>query len=180
MKMTKMIALTIPIVLLLMSFARPAAAMKPEMTVIPYHDEGSFDCSTLNPEWAFQFAYIDDGEITITTHFDNNGDPDWIMFQGGYHGTAWNTVSGVATKDSQKVTELWDLKTNEMKWSGYLVIWTIPGKGIVFHDSGHQVFQLDSEGSWNRVWSAGHHDFFDGYDEGGIEHVLSAYCAALA
>jgi len=115
MKMTRIIALAIPIAFLLMSLARPAVAMKPEVTVIPYHDEGTFDCSSLNPDWAFQLAWIDDGELTITTHFDSNGDPDWIMFQGYFFGTEWNTVSGLTTKDNQHITELWDLESNEMK-----------------------------------------------------------------
>ena len=183
MKTTRIVALTIPIAFLLMSFARPAAAMKPEITIISYIYEETIDCSAWNPEWTFQIQRIQDEEDRTVIHFDKNGDPDWIMFEWKWMGTAWSTVSGLTLKDDGHAVELWDLESNIVKWSGFYYHYTIPGKGNVFFDTGHQVFDLNGVQPY---FGAGQHDMFDalnrGIQEGGDPwaYFYVAYCSALA
>ena len=132
MKMTRIIALAIPIAFLLMSFAQPAAATKPEVTVNTWHDEGIWlDCG------AFQVAGEWDGEDRYIYEFDNDGNPIKYVWDIHIHGFSWNTVSGLTIRDDRQSHFELDLATGIWKAAGNHWHWTIPGQGAVLIEGGH-------------------------------------------
>ena len=140
MKMTRMIALSIPIAFLLMSFARPAAAMKPEVEELTGTMEGTYaDCGTFKVEG--RYSYL----LRITTEFDNDGNPKTITYTAHYEGFAWNSVTGLTVRDEERLHVTYDVATGENRLSGPIAHWVIPGRGVVLMESGHSVVYFDGE-----------------------------------
>lgn len=132
MKTTRMIALMIPVMLLFMTLARPAAAIKPEVTVETYHFEGVWlDCGS------FQIAGRYDEEDQFIYMFDNDGNPIKMVWTIHTNGIAWNTVSGLTIRDDRQSHFELDLATGIWKAAGNHWHWTIPGQGAVLIEGGH-------------------------------------------
>ncbi len=177
MKMARVIALSIPVVFLLMSFAQPAAAAKPEVVRDTWeHVDGLWiDCSAVRPEWAFQIMWAGDGRQRSTTYFDNNGDVDRITYNIHWQEIAWNSATGLTVKDDQNWHETYYPATNTWAVSGTFNHWVIHGQGVVLKETGHSTWYWDGA-----VWLA--------LKEHGSPHDLTSVywldltpmCAALA
>jgi len=171
MKMTKIIALTIPIAFLLMSCARPAAATKPEVAEYEFWNEtGTYvGCG------AFSVDYLWDWTLKTTTYFDRDGDVDRITFIIKQVGFATNSVSGLTVKDNMAFQETYYPATDTWAVNGRFLHWVIPGEGLVLVETGHSTWYWDGT-----VWLA--------IKEHGAPHDLSSVywidfapmCAALA
>jgi len=150
-KTTRFLALSIPIAFLLIGFARPTAAVKPEVTEISIeYEEGVFiDCNAVKPEWTFQIAWSGSEHSQITTYFDNNGEMDRMTVSIHYQGIAWNTVSGLSVKDYSDWRETYYPATNTWAVSGHIYHWVVNGQGPVLVETGHSVWYWDGT-----VWLA--------------------------
>ena len=177
MKMTKIIALTIPIAFLIMSCARPAAAAKPEVTIwSEEHLEGLWiDCSTVKPEWDFQIMWAGDVHQRITTYYNNDGGVNRITFNIHWQEIAWNTKSGLTVKDNENWQETYYPDTNTWAVSGMFLHWVIKGEGVALTETGHSTWYWDGT-----TWLA--------IKEHGVPHDLTSVywidftpmCGALA
>ncbi len=149
MKMTRIVALAIPIAFVLLNFAMPVSAVKPETGEIVEHQEGTYiDCSTVKPEWAFRVDWQAEAQLRYSFRYDQNGDPVTAQFHFEFAGTAWNTASGLTVEDNGQYLESYDFATSTFTLSGYIVHWKIPGQGIVILEMGHIYFYQGPSGEW--------------------------------
>ena len=172
MRLTRMIALTLPVAVLLLISAMPVSATPPEVTESAWHEEGTWvDCGT------FRIDYQADVQLRTTTRFDSNGDPKTITYFYRYDGTAWNSVTGLTVlNDDASYQAIYDVASNTWTIDGRYWHWTIPGQGLVLIEGGHTVLYQSSNGDWFAMNHGRPHDT----TPGGYWFDLTPLCTALA
>ncbi len=172
MKMMRLVALAVPIAFVLLNFATPAAATKPDVTVDVYFNyEATYvDCGS------FVVNARADGFIKATTHFDNEGNPILIAIHAQWDGIAWNSVSGFTVRDDERLYVTYDLVTGVNTLSGPIVHWVIPGRGSVLMEGGHSVVYTNPDGTMYSIAHGHPHDL----SPGGNWMDFTPMCAVLA
>jgi hypothetical protein len=146
--------------------APPASATPPTTTIeqrhvrVPHGDCGSFT-----------LVFEADVERKVTTFYDQDGVPVRDVLVRHTDGTVSNSVTGT----SLPITGVWRVTryyadgqlTGRVTQSGRTYVITVPGLGVIFHDTGYGI-QQDGQ----TIFEAGPHDF---------EHFnVGELCAYLA
>lgn len=147
-----------------LALAPPAVAVPPEKVVIEDLHIEQVDSSSCD----FPFLEVFDGRVTITTFFDNEGNPIRVTFHLPFHGTLTNEATGESVSADQVLQETDDLEEGTVSWLGLRFRVTFPGLGVVLLDAGKIVFAADG----NVVFEAGPHQVVNG--------DFAGFCAALA
>jgi hypothetical protein len=141
----------------------PAVAAPPERVVIEdIHIEqvDSTSCS-------FPFLEVFDGRVTITTFFDDQGNPIRIQFHLPFHGTLTNEATGESVSADQVLQLTVDLEEGTESDVGLRFRVVFPGLGIVLLDAGKVVFDADG----NVAFAAGPHQI--------VNEDFAEFCAAF-
>ena len=129
-----------------------------------FRNEGSFvaaDCGT--------FLALEDfvEDVTVTTFFDNAGNPIRVQVHANFNGIITNSETGRTVRDPGHYTITIDLPEGTSTYAGLVFAITVPGEGIAVLDAGKVVF--DAEG--NVIFVGGPHQF--------LEEGPALICAAL-
>jgi hypothetical protein len=121
----------------------------------------------------FGYTFTDTGQFEVkrsdVLYYDNNGTLLREVIDANFVGTVTNDSTGKSLPvDGQRHITL-DYVAGTFTETGVLRHVTVPGEGIVLHESGRIVTSLDDD---SLIFMAGPHQFFSG-DE-------AAFCAALA
>ncbi len=115
----------------------------------------------------FPFLEEFEGTVTITTYFDNAGNPVKVKLHLPFHGTLTNEANGKSVSADQVLIVFQDLEAGTETLVGVRFRVTFPGLGAILLDVGRVVF--DAEG--NVIFEAGPHQI--------IHEDFEAFCAAL-
>jgi hypothetical protein len=146
-----------------LALAAPAAAVPPEKVVIEDLHIEQVDSTSCD----FPFREVFDGRVTITTFFDEQGNPTRVTFHLPFHGTLTNEATGESVSADQVLVETDDLEEGTISWLGLRFRVTFPGLGVVLLDAGKIVFDADG----NVVFEAGPHQV--------VNEDFAEFCAAL-
>jgi hypothetical protein len=129
-----------------------------------FRNEGSFvaaDCGT--------FLALEDfvEDVTVTTFFDNAGNPIRVQVHVNFNGIITNSVTGQTLRDPGHHTIIIDLEEGTTTFAGMVFAITVPGKGIAVLDAGKVVFDAEV----NVIFVGGPHQF--------LEEGPALICAAL-
>lgn len=141
----------------------PAWASQPERTVLVFDDTLIIDDFTCD----FAFEERVTGRITITTFFDQDGNPARLHVTVSGRGEASNPESGQTLRFVQANLFDTDLSTGERTTAGLRFLAYIPGGGVVLLDAGRLVV---SDGQI--TFEAGPHQLITGDTD--------AFCSYLA
>jgi hypothetical protein len=124
------------------------------------------DCS------GFGFTHTEDYQVTrtVTDFYDNEGNLVREVLHVRFVGTATNDVTGKTIPITGVRHITIDFVEQTFTETGVLRHVTVPGEGIVLHESGRFVAPLDE--TLPPLFSAGKHQLGEG--------DLAAFCAALA
>jgi hypothetical protein len=142
----------------------PAGAVPPEKVVIADIHIEQVDSTSCE----FPFREVFDGRVTITTFFDQAGNPTQVTFHLPFHGTLTNEATGESVSADQVLNETVDLAGGTDSFVGLRFRVTFPGLGIVLLDAGKIVFKQDGD----VVFEAGRHQVFN--------EDFTEFCAAFA
>jgi YD repeat-containing protein len=120
------------------SFPSAASAVPPTRVQVPVNDVQDLPSGSL---CAFDLTFTDTGTITLTTYYDNAGNPTSQTVHGALTHTifsAWHTLSSNGPAPVHM-----DLATGEMVDTGKEFAFHVPGDGIVFGTAGRLVFAAD-------------------------------------
>lgn len=141
-----------------------AAAVPPEKIVIEDIHIEQVDSTSCD----FPFLEVFDGRVTITTFFDNEGNPIRIQFHLPFHGTLTNEATGESVSADQVLQLTVDLEEGTESDVGLRFRVIFPGLGIALLDAGKVVFDADG----NVVFEAGPHQI--------VNEDFAEFCAAFA
>jgi hypothetical protein len=142
----------------------PAAAAPPEKVVIEDIHIEQVDSTSCD----FPFLEVFDGRVTITTFFDDAGNPIRIQFYLPFHGTLTNEATGESVSADQVLQLTLDLEEGTESDVGLRFRVVFPGLGVVLLDAGRVVF--DAAG--NVAFEAGPHQI--------VNEDFAEFCAAFA
>jgi hypothetical protein len=153
--------------LLVVAFGtKPAyAASSPQIET--FHDEGSFEIGPCPSGVTLIETYTED--LRVITFFDEAGDPVSVQVHGNFEGVVTNPETGQSVRDPGHITRFIDLIEGTRGPVGLVYSTTVPGVGVVFHDVGRLVRDLE-DGSI--IFEAGPHDVLHG-------DYVALFCAAL-
>lgn len=128
---------------------------------------GNPDCQ----QYGYGFTYSEHFDVvrTVTQFLDSNGEVIREVRQIRFVGTATNDQSGKSLPVNGVRHLVFDFGTGTLTESGVLRHVTVPGGGIVLHQSGRVVIRLEDEALLS---AAGQHQLLTG--------DLGRFCAALA
>jgi hypothetical protein len=132
-----------------------------------FHDEGSFEIGPCPNGVTLVETYTED--VRVITFFDEAGIPVRVQVHIDYQGVVTNPDTGQTVEDPAHATRFIDLIEGTRGPVGLYYSTTVPGVGVVFHDVGRLVRDLE-DGSI--IFEAGPHDVLHG-DE------VALFCAAL-
>jgi hypothetical protein len=141
-----------------------AGAVPPEKVVFEDIHVEQVDSTSCD----FPFSEVFDGRVTITTYFDEEGNPTRLTFHLPFHGTLTNEATGESVSADQVLQETVDLDEGTDTLVGLRFRVTFPGLGVVLLDAGKIVFDADG----NVVFEAGPHQVFN--------EDFTEFCAAFA
>lgn len=141
-----------------------AGAVPPEKVVIEDLHIEQVDSTSCD----FPFLEVFDGRVTITTFFDDEGNPTRLTFHLPFHGTLTNEATGESVSADQVLQLTVDLVEGTESDVGLRFRVTFPGLGVVLLDAGKIVFDADG----NVVFEAGPHQV--------VNEDFAGFCAALA
>jgi hypothetical protein len=141
-----------------------AAAAPPEKIVIEDIHIEQVDGTSCE----FPFLEVFDGRVTITTFFDNEGNPVRIEFHLPFHGTLTNEATGETVSVDQVLQLSVDLDESTESDVGLRFRVVFPGLGVVLLDAGKVVF--DANG--NVAFETGPHQI--------VNEDFAEFCAAFA
>lgn len=106
----------------------------------PVHDSqaGSIDCGTFHDD------FVDFYDGTVTTWYDEAGNPSRQVFHLTHLSNDVNSVTGKTIHEHGTFTETLDYVNGTDSVAGRLEIATVPGSGVVIQDAGRLV--LDANG----------------------------------
>ena len=142
----------------------PAAAVPPEKVVIEDIHIEQVDSTSCD----FPFLEVFDGRVTITTFFDDQGNPVRIKFHLPFHGTLTNEATGESVSADQVLQLTVDLEEGAESDVGLRFRVVFPELGVVLLDAGKVVFDEDG----NVVFEAGPHQI--------VNEDFAEFCAAFA
>jgi hypothetical protein len=151
-------------VLLALVLAAPAGAVRPEMVVIEDIHIEQVDSTSCD----FPFLEVFDGRVTITTFFDDEGNPIRDQVYLPFHGTLTNEATGESVSADQVLQLTVDLEDGTESDVGLRFRVVFPGLGVVLLDAGKIVFDADG----NVVFEAGPHQI--------VNEDFAEFCAAFA
>lgn len=146
-----------------------AAAAEPVIvekhTTLTRNFAGLTDCQ------AYGFTTTEDYLVyrSVTDYYDNSGTLLREVIHARFVGTATNDATGKSIPVAGVRHIVLDFATGRFVETGVLRHVTMPGDGIVLHESGRIVTDLQTEAL---LFEAGPHQLFNG--------DLSAFCTALA
>ena len=122
-------------------------------------------------QYGSDFTYSEHFDVvrTVTQFLDNHGDVLREVLHIRFVGTATNDRTGKSLPVNGVRHLVFDLVAGTLTETGVLRHVTVPGAGLVLHDSGRVVIRLDDE---SLRFEAGQHQLLTG--------DLSSFCAALA
>jgi hypothetical protein len=141
-----------------------AGAIAPKVET--FHDEGSFTIGPCPSGVNLVETFTEDDRMI--TFFDQAGHPVSVQLHFNYEGVVTNPDTGQSVKDPLHATRFIDLTTGFHGPVGLYYSVTVPGLGVVFHDVGRLVRDVDD----NVIFEAGPHDVLQFGD-------VALYCAAL-
>lgn len=147
---------------LVLTSVTPVFAAPPDVQT--FHDEGSFATVDCGDFLALQ-DFVVDG--TVTTFFDQAGNPVRVQVHVHYDGTLTNSETGLTLRDPSRLTITVDLQDGSVTETGLFYGITVPGEGIAVLDAGRIVFDADG----NVLFVGGPHQFLEGGE--------ALICAAL-
>ena len=142
----------------------PAAAAPPEKVVIEDIHIEQVDSTSCD----FPFLEVFNGRVTITTFFDDEGNPIRIQFHLPFHGTLTNEATGESVSADQVLQLTLDLEEGTESDVGLRFRVVFPGLGVVLLDAGKIVFDADG----NVAFEAGPHQI--------VNEDFAEFCAAFA
>jgi hypothetical protein len=145
--------------------ARPALAAAPQIET--FHDEGSFDIGPCSSGVTLVETYTEDDRLI--TFFNQAGEPVAAQFHFNYVGVVTNPATGQSVKDPAYGTRFFDFVNGTRGPVGLYFSTTVPGVGVVFHDVGRLVRDLEDG---TILFEAGPHDMLHG-------DYIALFCAAL-
>jgi hypothetical protein len=122
---------------------------------------------------AFGYDFTFTGQYTVkrsnVLYYDESGNLIKEVIWAHFVGTDTNDSTGKSLRDTGQRHITFDYVNNTITESGVLRHITVPGSGIVLHESGRVIVSLTDE---SVIFMAGPHQLFEG--------DLAEFCAALA
>lgn len=143
--------------------ASPAWARPPEIVRIQDIHIVQTDSTSCD----FPFLEVFDGTVTITTYFDQEGNPTSVRFHLPFQGTLTNEATGESVEAQQVLVDTLDLEDGTETFAGLRFRVVFPGIGAVLLDAGRVVF--DETGAV--VFEAGPHQV--------VNEDFEEFCAAF-
>ena len=158
------IVVTLAGLVMVLGFVSTAAADQPEKVVI--RDIMITQVDSTSCEFPFLEEFT--GRVTITTFFDNEGNPIRVQLHLPFDGTLTNEASGTSVSATQDLIVVEDLVAGTTTFLGVRFRVNFPGLGYVLLDAGRVVFDADG----NVIFKAGPHQV--------INEDFEAFCEALS
>lgn len=160
---TRLILAVLTSLAMVASLVSPVSADQPEKVVIRDIHIVQIDSTSCD----FPFLEEFEGRVTITTFFDNAGNPIRVKLHLPFHGTLTNEATGTSVSAAQDLTVFEDLEAGTTTFVGVRFRVNFPGLGHVLLDVGRAVFDADG----NVIFEAGPHQV--------INEDFEEFCAAL-
>jgi hypothetical protein len=125
------------IVLMAIGGSVPASADAPPKEV--FTDEGWFTLPDVSCDGFTLTETMDSEAITVTTFFDEAGDPIKIATRANFFGKITNTASGHTFRDHASFTETMNAAEGTTTVSGISYHYIVGGVGQVYAEVGHKV-----------------------------------------
>lgn len=125
------------IVVMVIGGSVPASAEGPLREV--FTDEGWFTLPDVSCDGFTLTETMDSEAITVTTFFDEAGDPIKIATRANFFGTITNTASGHTFRDHASFTETVDVPEGTTTVSGISYHYIVGGMGQVYGEVGHKI-----------------------------------------
>ena len=149
----------------LASTASAALAATPQIET--FHQEGSYEVGLCPSGVTLVGTYTED--VRLITFFDKAGAPVNIQVHVNYESVVTNPETGQTVRDHAHATVFIDLIEGTRGNVGLYYTTTVPGLGVVFHDVGWLVRDIETGAI---LFEAGPHDVLHG-DE------VALFCTAL-
>lgn len=145
------------------ALAAPASAVPPSVEMFHFEDAFDIECGT----FVLHEEFVTD--IRVTTFFDKAGNPDHLIVHERFRGFI-ETPDGRLEADPGNINTFVDFagtpddeSDDTVRQAGMIFAITVPGQGIVAHDTGLIIFEPDGD-----VIIKGPHEVF----EQGLEPLL--------
>ena len=125
------------IVLMVVGGSVPASAKAPLKEV--FTDDGWFTLPDVSCDGFTLSETMDSEAITVTTFFDEAGDPIKIATRANFFGTITNTASGHTFRDHASFTESMNVTESTTTVSGISYHYIVGGVGQVYAEVGHKI-----------------------------------------
>ena len=125
------------IVLMVVGGSVPASAKAPLKEV--FTDEGWFTLPDITCDGFTLTETMDSEAITVTTFFNEAGNPIKIATRANFFGTITNTVSGRTFRDHASFTETMNVPEGATTVNGISYHYIVGGKGQVYAEVGHKI-----------------------------------------
>lgn len=125
------------IVLMVVGGSVPASAEARLKEV--FTDEGWFTLPDISCNGFTLTETMDSEAITVTTSFDEAGDPIKIATRANFFGTITNTVSGHTFRDHASFTETMNVPEGTTTVNGISYHYIVGGMGQVYSEIGHKI-----------------------------------------
>jgi hypothetical protein len=130
------------IALIVIGGSIPASAKAPLKEV--FVDEGWFTLPDIGCSGFTLTEVMDHEAITVTTSFNEAGDPVKIATRANFFGTITNTLTGDTFRDHASFTETMNLVNGTTTVNGISYHYIVGGQGQVFAEIGHKIFVTDT------------------------------------
>ena len=104
-----------------------------------FTDEGWFTLPDITCNGFTLTETMDSEAITVTTFFNEAGDPIKIATRANFFGTITNTVSGRTFRDHASFTETMNVPEGTTTVNGISYHYIVGGKGQVYAEVGHKI-----------------------------------------
>ena len=125
------------IVLMVIGGSVPASAKAPLKEV--FRDEGWFTLPDISCDGFTLAETMDSEAITVTTFFNQAGDPIKIATRANFFGTITNTASGHTYRDHASFTETMNVAEGTTTVNGISYHFIVGGRGQVYAEIGHKI-----------------------------------------
>jgi hypothetical protein len=134
---------------------------------VPRLFTGLTDCQAFGYDFTFTARYT--VKRSNVLYYDASGNLVKEVVWAHFVGTNTNDTTGTVLRDDGQRRLTFDYVNNTFTESGVLRHITVPGSGIVLHESGRLILSMSDD---SVISMAGPHQLFEG--------DLGAFCAALA
>jgi predicted small secreted protein len=128
-----------------LTIAGPAAAAAPQRFEFDFKFSDTIDCSTFNPDWAFQDNFVDFFHDRGQVWSDAAGNPVRAIEHIQHTSNDVNSVTGFTLHEHNHFTVVTDFKAGTMTLSGAINIMQRKGVGEVIQNTGHKVIDLATD-----------------------------------